>query len=55
MSRFRLIVAALLLLLAVLVDFGSRLLSVTSDGLLVGLAVFIAWPMLKPLLKTPAK
>lgn len=49
MSKFRLLVAALLLAMAVLVDFSSRLLSVTSDALLIGIAVYLAWPFVKHL------
>ncbi|MEA9415928.1 DUF3927 family protein [Aeromonas caviae] len=36
------------LLLSVGVDFSSRILSMAADGLLVGVAVAIAWPLLKP-------
>ena len=35
------------LLLSVGVDFSSRILSMAADGLLVGVAVAIAWPLLK--------
>jgi hypothetical protein len=42
----RLVVAALLLTMAVLVDFTSRLLSVVSDGVLVFSAIVIMMPIL---------
>lgn len=35
------------LLLSVGVDFSSRILSMAADGLLVGVAIAIAWPLLK--------
>ncbi|MDM5141560.1 DUF3927 family protein [Aeromonas bestiarum] len=35
------------LLLSVGVDFSSRILSMAADGLLVGAAIAIAWPLLK--------
>ena len=50
MTGFRLLVIAALLLLSVLVDFTSRILSVASDGVLLALAVFIAWPLIKVVL-----
>lgn len=42
----RLVMAALLLTMAVLVDFTSRLLSVVSDGVLVFSAIVIMMPIL---------
>lgn len=36
------------LLLSLGVDFSSRILSMAADGLLVGAAIAIAWPLLKP-------
>lgn len=47
MPEVRLIITALLLFWAVIVDFTSRVLSMGSDALLIGLAVFIAWPVIK--------
>lgn len=55
MLHLRLIIAAVLLFWAVIVDFASRLLSMGSDAVLIGLAVFIAWPCLKASLKSPAQ
>lgn len=55
MIKFRLLVAAALLLLSVLVDFTSKILSVASDGVLVGLAVFIAWPFIKAAMSNKGK
>lgn len=54
MPQLRLIIAALLLFWAVLVDFTSRILSMGSDALLIGLAVFIAWPVIKAASNKPA-
>jgi len=53
--KFRFLVAAVLLLLAVLVDFTSRVLSVGADLVLIGLAVYVALPFLKPVLKVAKK
>lgn len=48
MIRWRYVVAAALLVLSVVVDFTSKLLSVASDGVLVGLAIYMIWPIIKP-------
>jgi len=55
MPQLRLVIAAVLLFWAVLVDFTSRLLSMGSDAVLIGLAVYVAWPCLKVALKSPAR
>lgn len=55
MPQLRLIIAGVLLFWAVMVDFTSRILSMGSDAVLIGLAVYVAWPCLKTALKTPAR
>jgi hypothetical protein len=48
MPNPRWLLAGAFLLLSVGVDFSSRLLSLAADGLLVGVAIAIAWPLLTP-------
>lgn len=55
MPQLRLVITALLLFWAVMVDFTSRLLSMGADAILIGLAVVIAWPVIKVALKSPAR
>ncbi|MBD3060351.1 DUF3927 family protein, partial [Escherichia coli] len=43
----RLILALVFLVLSVLVDFTSTILSVLSDGALVAVAVTLVWPIFK--------
>lgn len=45
--KARLILALVFLVLSVLVDFTSTILSVLSDGALVAVAVTLVWPILK--------
>lgn len=45
MERGRWFVVGAFLLLSVGVDFSSRLLSMAADGLLIGVAVYLAWPL----------
>ncbi|WP_338301117.1 DUF3927 family protein [Escherichia coli] len=46
-SKARITIAIGFLLLSVLVDFTSTILSVLSDGALVAVAVTLVWPILK--------
>ncbi|MEJ3016256.1 DUF3927 family protein [Escherichia coli] len=46
-SKARIAIAIGFLLLSVLVDFTSTILSVLSDGALVAVAVTLVWPILK--------
>lgn len=46
MSKWRWAVAGAFLLLAIGVDFSSHLLSVASDALLIGVALFVLWPLM---------
>lgn len=46
--KARLILALVFLVLSVLVDFTSTILSVLSDGALVAVAVTLVWPIFKP-------
>ncbi|MGL5225794.1 MAG: DUF3927 family protein [Aeromonas sp.] len=46
MPNPRWVLVGAFLLLSVGVDFSSRILSMAADGLLVGAAVCIAWPLL---------
>ena len=55
MDRVRLIVAALLVLLSLVVDFSSRILSIGSDLLLVAIAAYLAWPYIKKVRAKKAK
>lgn len=47
MSKWRWAVAGAFLLLSIGVDFSSHLLSVASDALLIGVALFVLWPIIK--------
>lgn len=47
MPNPRWIVAGAFLLLSIGVDFSSRLLSMASDALIIGVAVFVLLPMIK--------
>jgi di/tricarboxylate transporter len=47
MPNPRWIVAGAFLLLSIGVDFSSRLLSMASDALIIGVAVFVLLPMVK--------
>lgn len=53
--KLRLFFAALLLLLAILVDFTSKILSVGADLALIGLAIYVAMPFLKFAFKAAKK
>ncbi|ELD1608193.1 DUF3927 family protein (plasmid) [Escherichia coli] len=46
-EKLRLVLIAILLILVVLVDFTSKLMSVAADGILVGLVVYFIYPHLK--------
>lgn len=46
-EKLRLAVVAILLVLVVLVDFTGKLMSIAADGVLVGLAIYFAQPLLK--------
>jgi len=43
----KLLLAALFAVLAIFVDFTSKLLSVVSDGVLIGAAAFLVWQFVK--------
>ncbi len=47
MNKFRLALAAYLLLMTVLVDFVIKWLSVVSDAGFIAAALWALWPMLK--------
>ncbi|MGL5156699.1 MAG: DUF3927 family protein [Aeromonas veronii] len=51
MPNIRWCIAGLFLLLSIGVDFSSKLLSIVADGLLIGVAVFILLPLIKPKVK----
>ncbi len=53
--KLRLFFAALLLLLAIVVDFTSRILSVGADLAFIGLAIYIVMPFLKSAFKALKK
>ncbi|MCY1698642.1 DUF3927 family protein [Lelliottia sp. SL45] len=46
-NQARLVLAALLLALVVMVDFTSKLMSVLADGVLVAMVVIVMWPLVK--------
>ncbi|AOM98396.1 TPA: DUF3927 family protein [Klebsiella pneumoniae] len=46
-EKLRLAVVAILLVLVVLVDFTGKLMSIAADGVLVGLTIYFAQPLLK--------
>ncbi|MGL5219621.1 MAG: DUF3927 family protein [Plesiomonas shigelloides] len=47
MPNPRWILAGAFLLLSIGVDFSSRILSMASDALIIGVVVAIAWPLIK--------
>jgi hypothetical protein len=47
MPNIRWIAVIAFLLLSVGVDFSSKLISIAADGLIIGAALMIAWPMIK--------
>ncbi|EFX8834618.1 TPA: DUF3927 family protein [Escherichia coli] len=47
LERFRLVTVIALLVMAVLVDFTGKMMSVISDGLLIGLAIYFAYPLVR--------
>jgi hypothetical protein len=51
MLNLKLLLVAALLVMSVLVDFTSMILSRVSDGILIGLAVYLAWPFINAALK----
>ncbi|MBL5926043.1 DUF3927 family protein [Enterobacter asburiae] len=48
MNRARLVLAALLLAVIVMVDFTIKLMSVLADGVLVAMVSIVMWPLVKP-------
>ena len=47
-NQARLVLAALLLALVVMVEFTSKLMSALADGVLVAMVVIVIWPLFKP-------
>lgn len=47
LERFRLVIVIALLVMAVLVDFTGKMMSVISDGVLIGLAIYSAYPLVR--------
>lgn len=47
LNKGKLTLAALFGVLAILVDFTSKLLSVAADGILIGAAAFLVWQVVK--------
>lgn len=47
LERFRLVTVIALLVIAVLVDFTGKMMSVISDGVLIGLAIYFAYPLVR--------
>lgn len=47
LNNGKLLLAALFGVLAIFVDFTSKLMSVVSDGLLIGVAAFLVWQACK--------
>ncbi|WP_064484541.1 DUF3927 family protein [Escherichia coli] len=47
MKGARLVLAAILLFLVVVVDFTGRLMSVLADGVLVAAVLVVLWPLLR--------
>ncbi len=43
----KLLLAAVFAVLAILVDFTSKILSVVSDGLLISVAAFLVWQVVR--------
>lgn len=46
--NWRLAVVCAFLILSVVVDFASKILSVAADAVIVGAALYFAWPLLMP-------
>ncbi|MFP2861781.1 DUF3927 family protein [Escherichia marmotae] len=47
LERFRLVTVIALLVMAVLVDFTGKMMSVISDGVLIGLVIYFAYPLVR--------
>ncbi len=47
LNNGKLLLAALFAVLAIFVDFTSKMLSVVSDGILIGAAAFLVWQAVK--------
>ncbi|EFV9249618.1 DUF3927 domain-containing protein [Shigella sonnei] len=47
LERFRLVTVIALLVMAVLVDFTGKMMSVISDGVLISLAIYFAYPLVR--------
>lgn len=47
LERFRLVIVIALLVMAVLVDFTGKMMSVISDGVLICLAIYFAYPLVR--------
>ena len=47
LNNGKLLLAAIFAVLAILVDFTSKLLSVAADGVLIGVAGFLVWQVLR--------
>ena len=47
LERFRLVIVIALLVMAVLVDFTGKMMSVISDGVLIALAIYFAYPLVR--------
>jgi len=47
MPNIRWVMVGVFLLLSVGVDFSSKLLSIAADALIIGVAVTLAWPLIK--------
>ncbi|MHA1067021.1 DUF3927 family protein [Enterobacter ludwigii] len=47
-NKIRLVLAALLLALVMVVDFTSKLMSVLADGVLVAMVIIVMWPLIRP-------
>ncbi len=46
-ARWRLAVVALLMLMSVAVDSAMYIVSALTDAVFIGLAAFVAWPIVK--------
>ena len=47
LNNGKLLLAAVFAVLAIFVDFTSKLFSVVSDGILIGAAAFLVWQFVK--------
>lgn len=47
LNNGKLLLAALFAVLAIFVDFTSKVFSVVSDGILIGAAAFLVWQFVK--------